>query len=108
MPKSPNGIRCPLWPRCAGSTIWHSINEKTRQKITVAAVIAMISPTPPTLNNSGVKASDGGQHPERDRHQYVLRAFDGARELSRASLMGDIDALADHNGIVDQHAKCQE
>ena len=52
----------------------------------------------------GHEGGDGRQYAERDRDQDALRALDGAGELARAASMRDVDALADHHGIVHQQA----
>ena len=50
----------------------------------------------------------GRQHTERDRDQHALNTLDGTRKLPDAAAMGDVDALADHHGIVDQQAERQD
>ena len=56
-PKSPSGMRPLPWPRCAGSTIWHSMSEKTRQQMTTAAMNPYAWPRVPTANIRGRKAT---------------------------------------------------
>ena len=97
------------WPKWAGSTSRHSINENATQKITVPAMTPEHDAYRANGEQQGYERHRRRQHAENDRHEHPLRTPSMAPASWPAPLaMGDVDALADNHGIVHQQAERED